>query len=193
MPKLPPQLQAESRRSMMPLRKTPREDGTVAMLSKETCRYRSLPRERCPVCRCDRPHHACRRCASQCLARNFGLRNDHQICKSRISPYRKHRELKLALASYWAGKFGLTALLETARQLRADHWRLQLEKGIDIIRSEAFVIRSSPLVANAIAEYSGYWTGCDFIPTGNGVSPQLRPLPTNALSASFRNGIEDGN
>lgn len=50
----------------------------------------------------------------------------------------RHRELKFALESYWAGKTDRAALLETARTLRADHWRLQREKGIDIIPSNDF-------------------------------------------------------
>ncbi|TXH80503.1 MAG: 5-methyltetrahydropteroyltriglutamate--homocysteine S-methyltransferase [Rhizobium sp.] len=50
----------------------------------------------------------------------------------------KHRELKFALESYWAGKTDRAALLEIAKTLRADHWRLQKEKGIDIIPSNDF-------------------------------------------------------
>ena len=49
-----------------------------------------------------------------------------------------HRELKFALESYWAGKSDATALLETAKKLRAQNWKLQQEKGIAIIPSNDF-------------------------------------------------------
>jgi 5-methyltetrahydropteroyltriglutamate--homocysteine methyltransferase len=49
-----------------------------------------------------------------------------------------HRELKRALESYWNGEGGRDALLATATELRARHWRLQQEAGIDIIPSNDF-------------------------------------------------------
>ncbi|MFF0951492.1 5-methyltetrahydropteroyltriglutamate--homocysteine S-methyltransferase [Rhizobium leguminosarum] len=49
-----------------------------------------------------------------------------------------HRELKFALESYWAGKSDATALLDTAKKLRADNWKLQQQKGIAIIPSNDF-------------------------------------------------------
>ena len=49
-----------------------------------------------------------------------------------------HRELKKALESYWQGKSSKEALLQTGEQLRARHWRLQREAGIDLIPSNDF-------------------------------------------------------
>ena len=50
----------------------------------------------------------------------------------------KHRELKFALEAYWTGKSDQTALLDVARKLRAEHWQLQAQKGLDIIPSNDF-------------------------------------------------------
>ncbi|MDQ0458308.1 hypothetical protein QO005_004669 [Rhizobium paknamense] len=50
----------------------------------------------------------------------------------------RKRELKFALESYWAGKSSATALLQSARDLRHRHWRLQQEHGIDVIPSNDF-------------------------------------------------------
>ena len=41
------------------------------------------------------------------------------------------RELKWALESYWKGQSDQNALLETARELRARHWRIQQDAGLD--------------------------------------------------------------
>lgn len=49
-----------------------------------------------------------------------------------------HRELKFALEAYWSGKSDRTTLLNIASKLRADHWKLQNEAGIDIIPSNDF-------------------------------------------------------
>lgn len=49
-----------------------------------------------------------------------------------------HRELKFALESYWAGKSDATALLDTAKKLRANNWKLQQQKGIAVIPSNDF-------------------------------------------------------
>jgi 5-methyltetrahydropteroyltriglutamate--homocysteine methyltransferase len=48
------------------------------------------------------------------------------------------RELKFALESYWAGKSDESSLLETARSLRANHWRMQQEAGIEMPPSNDF-------------------------------------------------------
>jgi len=50
----------------------------------------------------------------------------------------KNRELKKALEAYWAGRTDLAALQKTARQMRADHWTLQKDLGIDRIPSNDF-------------------------------------------------------
>ena len=43
------------------------------------------------------------------------------------------RELKKALEAYWSGAASAESLLETGRQLRAKHWKIQQEAGIDLI------------------------------------------------------------
>ncbi|MDI7862726.1 5-methyltetrahydropteroyltriglutamate--homocysteine S-methyltransferase [Rhizobiaceae bacterium n13] len=50
----------------------------------------------------------------------------------------RHRELKFALESYWAGKSDRAALLDVASKLRAANWLLQKEMGIDVIPSNDF-------------------------------------------------------
>ncbi len=50
----------------------------------------------------------------------------------------KNRELKKALEAYWAGRTDLATLQKTARQMRADHWTLQKDLGIDHIPSNDF-------------------------------------------------------
>jgi 5-methyltetrahydropteroyltriglutamate--homocysteine methyltransferase len=49
-----------------------------------------------------------------------------------------HRELKKALESYWKGDSDAAALHATAAELRARHWQLQRDAGIDIIPSNDF-------------------------------------------------------
>ena len=48
------------------------------------------------------------------------------------------RELKRALETFWAGKIDETQLLETAKTIRADNWRIQQTAGIDLIPSNDF-------------------------------------------------------
>ncbi|GGA60284.1 5-methyltetrahydropteroyltriglutamate--homocysteine S-methyltransferase [Pelagibacterium lentulum] len=48
------------------------------------------------------------------------------------------RELKNSLEAYWKGDTSKADLLAAARQLRARHWKLQKEAGIDIIPSGDF-------------------------------------------------------
>ncbi|MYZ46072.1 5-methyltetrahydropteroyltriglutamate--homocysteine S-methyltransferase [Schauerella aestuarii] len=43
------------------------------------------------------------------------------------------RELKHAVEAYWAGKSDAAALESTARDLRARHWAIQAEAGVDLI------------------------------------------------------------
>jgi len=49
-----------------------------------------------------------------------------------------YRELKKALESYWRGDSDAEALHAAAKELRARHWRLQRDAGIDIIPSNDF-------------------------------------------------------
>jgi 5-methyltetrahydropteroyltriglutamate--homocysteine methyltransferase len=53
----------------------------------------------------------------------------------RIGP---DRELKHALESYWSGGSGPGELLDTARELRATHWRQAWAAGIDVVPSGDF-------------------------------------------------------
>jgi 5-methyltetrahydropteroyltriglutamate--homocysteine methyltransferase len=48
------------------------------------------------------------------------------------------RELKQALEAHWRGELAATQLLDTARDLRARHWRLQRQAGIDLPPSNDF-------------------------------------------------------
>src|SRR6267143_1987472 len=48
------------------------------------------------------------------------------------------RELKRATEGYWGGKVSLPDLLKTGAELRASHWRLQQDAGIDLIPSNDF-------------------------------------------------------
>lgn len=48
------------------------------------------------------------------------------------------RELKKAIEGYWKGKLDLNQVRGTAQGLRADHWKLQKEAGIDLIPSNDF-------------------------------------------------------
>jgi len=50
----------------------------------------------------------------------------------------RQRELKFALEGYWTGKRTQAELLETAKALRAEHWKLQKAAGIDFIPSNDF-------------------------------------------------------
>ncbi|WP_304638500.1 5-methyltetrahydropteroyltriglutamate--homocysteine S-methyltransferase [Pseudomonas sp.] len=45
----------------------------------------------------------------------------------------RDRELKKALEAYWSGKADRAELLEAGRRLRAAHWQLQAEAGIDLL------------------------------------------------------------
>src|SRR5258708_39341209 len=52
----------------------------------------------------------------------------------------KQRELKFALEKYWKGDLDEAALLSAAQGLRADHWRLQREAGIETTPSNDFSV-----------------------------------------------------
>ncbi|WP_180903432.1 5-methyltetrahydropteroyltriglutamate--homocysteine S-methyltransferase [Martelella soudanensis] len=72
------------------------------------------------------------------------------------------RELKFALESFWAGKSGAAALLDTAEHLRRRNWLTQQEKGIAIIPSNDFSlydhVLDTAVMVGAIPEGYG-WTG----------------------------------
>ncbi|RBP97994.1 5-methyltetrahydropteroyltriglutamate--homocysteine S-methyltransferase [Bifidobacterium aemilianum] len=50
----------------------------------------------------------------------------------------QNRELKKAIEAYWKGKASLDDLRRQGKKLRARHWRLQQEAGIDLIPSNDF-------------------------------------------------------
>jgi 5-methyltetrahydropteroyltriglutamate--homocysteine methyltransferase len=57
------------------------------------------------------------------------------------------RELKFALEGYWSGRQTAEQLLEVARTLRMEHWRLQKAAGIDFIPSNDFSLYDQVLDA----------------------------------------------
>lgn len=74
----------------------------------------------------------------------------------------RRRELKLALESHWSGKSSAETLLQTARELRAENWKEQRDRGVAIIPSNDFslydqVLDTSVMVGAVPADYS--WQG----------------------------------
>jgi len=55
------------------------------------------------------------------------------------------RELKKAQEAYWKGKSSQEELLEIAKDMRARHWKLQQEAGIEHIPSNDFSLYSDAL------------------------------------------------
>ena len=49
-----------------------------------------------------------------------------------------NRDLKKATESYWGGKISQKELLAEGKRLRAEHWKIQKEAGIDSIPSNDF-------------------------------------------------------
>jgi 5-methyltetrahydropteroyltriglutamate--homocysteine methyltransferase len=78
----------------------------------------------------------------------------------RIGP---DRELKFATEGYWRGDVAEAELLETARRIRLDNWRLQAEAGIDLIPSNDFSLYDHVLDAvglvGAVPERYGHSGG----------------------------------
>ena len=74
-----------------------------------------------------------------------------------------HRELKVALESYWSGATGADALLKTASSLRARHWFVQQKAGIDHIPSNDFSLYDQVLdtiaMLGAVPERFGHRGG----------------------------------
>src|SRR5260370_8574865 len=72
------------------------------------------------------------------------------------------RELKRATEGYWSGKVTLANLLKTGAELRARHWRLQQDAGIDLVPSNDFsyydrVLDTCALVGAVPKRYG--WSG----------------------------------
>ena len=89
------------------------------------------------------------------------------------------RELKRALESYWAGKSDRAALLEKARELRASHWRLQRDLGIEHVPSNDFSLYDQVLDAAQLV---------------GAVPPRYGALEADPLRAYFAmaRGLQDG-
>ncbi len=73
-----------------------------------------------------------------------------------------NRELKRATEGYWSGKVPRAALLQTGAELRAAHWRLQRDAGVDLIPSNDFsyydrVLDTCAMVGAVPARYG--WAG----------------------------------
>src|SRR3989441_11786284 len=77
-------------------------------------------------------------------------------------PLGANRELKRATEGYWSGKVSRAALLQTGAELRAAHWRLQRDAGVDLIPSNDFsyydrVLDACAVVGAVPARYG--WSG----------------------------------
>src|SRR3989442_3155712 len=77
-------------------------------------------------------------------------------------PLGANRELKRAAEGYWSGKVSRAALLRTGAELRAAHWRLQRDAGVDLIPSNDFsyydrVLDTCAMVGAVPARYG--WSG----------------------------------
>src|SRR5207247_11146747 len=80
-------------------------------------------------------------------------------------PLGAHRELKRATEGYWSGKVPQAALLQTGSELRAAHWRLQRDSGVDLIPSNDFsyydrVLDACAMVGAVPTRYG--WSGGSF-------------------------------
>lgn len=106
---------------------------------------------------------ACRIALANALPTTFGVK-EMSIKTANLGFPRigKHRELKFALEAYWSGKSDAQTLLETAGTLRAKHWKLQQEKGIDAMPSNDFSfydhVLDTAVMVGAIPDGYG-WSG----------------------------------
>ena len=80
------------------------------------------------------------------------------------------RELKTALEQFWKGNISKDDLLKTAADLRKRHWKLQKDKGIDVIPSNDFslydhVLDAAIMVGAIPAEYTHGSENSDILET----------------------------
>src|SRR5437867_9455185 len=80
-------------------------------------------------------------------------------------PIGASRELKRATEGYWNGKVSSADLLSTGASLRAAHWRLQRDAGVDLIPSNDFsyydrVLDACAMVGAVPTRYG--WSGGSF-------------------------------
>src|SRR5947208_1081005 len=76
------------------------------------------------------------------------------------------RELKRATEGYWGGKVSLPDLLKTGAELRARHWRMQQDAGIDLLPSNDFsyydrMLDTCALVGAVPKRYGWAWVQLD--------------------------------
>lgn len=71
----------------------------------------------------------------------------------------RDRELKKALEAFWAGRIDEQALLQTGRELRAAHWQLQREAGLELVPVGDFAwydqVLTHSLMVGAVPERFG--------------------------------------
>ncbi|WP_373186168.1 5-methyltetrahydropteroyltriglutamate--homocysteine S-methyltransferase [Halopseudomonas sp.] len=94
----------------------------------------------------------------------------------------RDRELKKALEAFWSGKIEQKALLQAGRELRASHWRLQSDSGLDLLPVGDFAwydqVLTHSLMVGAVPERFG-----------TGAAPDLDTLFRMARGVS-RNGTQ---
>ena len=64
-----------------------------------------------------------------------GTLRTHNLGFPRVGP---KRELKCALESFWSSKTSEAQLMQSAKVVRAENWRIQQAAGIDFIPSNDF-------------------------------------------------------
>ncbi|AQT47608.1 C-terminal/archaeal [Bartonella choladocola] len=102
-----------------------------------------------------------------------GSKMTSQIIKSASLGFPRmgaRRELKTALEQFWKGNISKDDLLKTAADLRKRHWKLQKDKGIDVIPSNDFslydhVLDTAIMVGAIPAEYKANGENNDILKT----------------------------
>ncbi len=100
------------------------------------------------------------------------------------------RELKRALESYWSGKTTESELLETARQLRLQHWRIQQAAGIDIVPANDFslydqVLDMSVTVGAVPARYQSLDATSAYFAMARGLQQGAIDIPAMEMTKWF--------
>jgi 5-methyltetrahydropteroyltriglutamate--homocysteine methyltransferase len=103
------------------------------------------------------------------------------------------RELKRATESYWSGKVSRESLLATGAELRARHWRLQRDSGIDLPASNDFsfydrVLDTCALVGAVPPRYGWAGTAVDldtYFAMARGVQSGARDVTAMEMTKWF--------
>ncbi|MGH7612506.1 MAG: 5-methyltetrahydropteroyltriglutamate--homocysteine S-methyltransferase [Gemmatimonadales bacterium] len=103
------------------------------------------------------------------------------------------RELKRATEGYWSGKVTRESLLSTGAELRARHWRLQRDAGIDLPASNDFsfydrVLDTCALVGAVPARYGWAGTAVDidtYFAMARGVQSGARDVTAMEMTKWF--------